>query len=363
MAHPSGADVDVLPSRPETRTNQSRDRRKWLEIERECINGLRNHWYAVIPSDEIPADRPLGIKRLGEELVVWRGADGRAHVMPDRCPHRGARLSVGKVEGSMLRCWYHGWLYDGSGQCVSIPSEGGECKLTNDVQVKSYPTEEHGGVIFTYFSSDGRAPDRSCDNPFELENSEWNGFIVRHHWAGVNWFRAMDNLIDPLHGPFLHAGTYTLSRSMGDRDMIEVVPKADGSYHVGRKGQALVNFDYTEYHFPNWFRLDIPYPWSAGPGGPMRILVFVCPIDETSTQVYMVRKRKITGWKWWLWKLLWRVRLERKMWEVIDQDVAILTSQRGSAAPENEYLVQGDTGIVHLRNLFREAVAKERAVS
>ena len=95
----------------------------------------------------------------------------------------------------------------------------------------------------------------------------------------------------------------------------------------------------------------------------MRILVFVCPIDETSTQVYMVRKRKITGWKWWLWKLLWRVRLERKMWEVIDQDVAILTSQRGSAAPENEYLVQGDTGIVHLRNLFREAVAKERAVS
>lgn len=339
-----------------------RDRRKWGEIEEELGRGLRNHWYAVLPSDELPGDRPVQVRRLGEDLVVWRDGTGKVRVMPDKCPHRGAQLSKGKLVDGQLMCWYHGWRFDGTGQCVGIPSEGGACELATEVKVKeSYPTEEHGGLVFAYFGLSDRAePEIACPNPYELESADWNGFIVRHHWKGVSWFRAMDNLIDPLHAPFLHAGTYTLNRTNGYQDTIEVSKNEDGSYHVGRKGQALVNFDFTEYHFPNWFRLDIPYPWSAGPGGPMRILVFVCPIDEQSSQVYMVRKRKITGWKWWLWKTLWHVRLERKMWQVIDQDEAILLSQGNSKALETEYLVQGDVGLVQLRNLFREAVARQR---
>ncbi len=321
------------------------------------------HWFVACASSALRTG-PRAVTVQGVPLVLFRGAGGRAAALEDRCPHRNAPLSAGAVRDGALECRYHGWRFDGAGQCLGIPSEGGPCALAKEVRVSaSYPTEEHGGLVFAYFGADGAPPAVECPNPYELESDEWNGFIVRHHWKGVSWFRAMDNLIDPLHAPFLHAGTYTLNRTKGYQDTIEVRRNDDGSYHVGRKGQALVNFDFTEYHFPNWFRLDIPYPWSAGPGGPMRILVFVCPIDATSSQVYMVRKRKITGWKWWLWKMLWHVRLERKMWQVIDQDEAILLSQGNSRALESEYLVQGDAGLVQLRNLFREAVARQRGAA
>jgi phenylpropionate dioxygenase-like ring-hydroxylating dioxygenase large terminal subunit len=354
-----GSVAEALAS-PEIAVSPVRERQAWCEIEAEFAAGLRGYWYAVVPSDEIPSDRALSIRRLGEDLAVWRDGAGKVRVMVDRCPHRGAKLTMGRVMEGSLRCWYHGWLYNGDGECTDIPSEGTACSFLKDVRVKTFPAEEHGGLVFAYFSEDGSEPSEPCPNPYELESDEWNGFIVRHHWEGVNWFRAIENLADPLHAPFLHAGTYTLSQNKSYQDTIEVEKKRDGSLHIGRKGQALINFDSTEYHFPNWFRLDIPYPWSAGPGGPMRILVTVCPIDEKSCQVYMVRKRKITGWKWWLWKVLWRVRLEKKMWQVIDQDEAILLSQGGGATINSEYLVQSDMGLVRIRNIFRDALRKRR---
>jgi len=344
----------VIPTQP------LRGPRKWNEIEDQLLGGLRNHWYVVMRCDEVPADRPVAVRRMGEDLVAWRDRQGKVRLMADRCEHRGARLSLGKLREGELMCWYHGWRYDATGQCQSIPSEGGPCDLAKSARVRAYQTEEHGGLVFAYFSSDVREPHEPCHNPIELESPDWNGFIVRHHWKDVSWFRAMENLADPLHGPFLHAGTYTLGRTKGHQDRIDVRKNPDGSYYIGRKSQALVNFDYTEYHFPNWFRLDIPYPWSAGPGGPMRILVFVCPVDRESTQVYMVRKRKITGWKFAIWWVLWHLRLERKMWDVIDQDEAILFSQRASKALDGELLTQGDSGILLLRKLFREALAKEQ---
>jgi phenylpropionate dioxygenase-like ring-hydroxylating dioxygenase large terminal subunit len=350
----------AAPPPPRPRQPTGTQRSSWGEIEAELASGLLDHWYAIAPADEVPADRALSVKRMGLDLAVWRDAAGQYRVMVDQCAHRGAKLTLGGVSERGLRCWYHGWLYDGDGKCVEIPSEGSACPFLHEIKLRSFPTEVHGGLIFAYFPKDDSSSRLPCPNPYELENPDWNGFIVRHYWKDVCWFRAMENLSDPLHAPYLHAGTYTLSKNQKDQDTIEVSKNEDGSYYIGRRGQSLVNFDFTEYHFPNWFRLDIPYPWSAGPGGPMRILVFVCPIDATSSQIYMVRKRKITGWKWWLWKALWHVRLERKMWQVIDQDEAILRSQDNEQALNSEYLVQSDSGLVRLRGLFRDALKEQR---
>jgi phenylpropionate dioxygenase-like ring-hydroxylating dioxygenase large terminal subunit len=337
-------------------------RRTWPDIEKHFALGLRDNWYAILPSDEVPVDKPIGITRLGEDLAVWRDADGKVRVFEDRCPHRGAKLSLGIQREGNLHCWYHGWKFDPTGQCTHIPSAGSNSPIAARMKVRSYPVEEHGGIVFAYFAKDGAsAPKVPCPNPYELESKEWSGFILRHHWKGVPWIRALDNLLDPLHGPHLHAGTYTLGKTKLEADVVEARVNEDGSHYVGRKGQALVNFDFTEYHFPNWTRLDIPYPWSAGPGGPMRIVVLLCPINENDSQVYMVRKRKITGWRWWIWKVLWHVRLKRKMWQVIHQDEAILGSQRGRYCLEKENLVQSDAGVAHMRRLFHEALKKEEA--
>jgi phenylpropionate dioxygenase-like ring-hydroxylating dioxygenase large terminal subunit len=354
------AEAAQAETKPQIAVSPIREREAWSKIEEQFASGLRGYWYAITTSAEVPQGGILSIKRMGEDLAVWRDRRGAVHVMVDRCPHRGAKLTRGRVEEDGLRCIYHGWLYNGAGECIDIPSEGSACSFLRDVRAKSYPAEEHGGLVFAYFSADAAGPAEPFQPPYELESPEWSGFIVRHHWKGIRWFRALENLLDPFHAPFLHAGTYTLSKTKSYQDTIVVDKNADGSLSVHRKGQNLVNFDSTEFHFPNWTRLDIPYPWTAGPGGPMRIVVTVCPIDDESSQVYMVRKRKITSWKWWIWRALWYVRLKRKMWDVLDQDEDILLSQTNGQALRSEYLVQSDMGIVRMRNMFREAYRKQR---
>ena len=80
-------------------TSQSAE--EYLEL------GLRDQWHPVLASWEVAAN-PVGITRLGENIVVWRDAEGQVHALEDRCPHRGARLSLGWNLGDRVACWYHG---------------------------------------------------------------------------------------------------------------------------------------------------------------------------------------------------------------------------------------------------------------
>ena len=323
-------------------------------METEIQSGLRNFWYAILSAHELPAGAPLAITRLGEAMVLWRDAAGKAHLFTDQCQHRGARLSLGKLRGERLECWYHGWQYDGSGQCVSVPTEGGACPLASRNRVKSYPVVERGGMIFAYLSSDERAPDQPCPFPEEIEHPDWNGFNVPHLWRGVNWIRATENLIDLMHAPFAHAGTYTLGRP----DQIKVVQDTlkvcdtDYGFVVERATSGKANFNYSDFHTPNWVVVDIPYPWSAGPGGPMRAIVFVTPIDAKDTLIYMVRRRRVTGWKWLIWQVLWKLRLRNISQGVQDQDEVILRSQQGPVSRANEHLAQSDIGVVRMRRVL-----------
>jgi len=195
--------------------------------------------------------------------------------------------------------------------------------------------------------------------PEELMSDEWTTFILPVTWK-VNWLLFMDNLADPLHAPFLHARSYTLSRGMTE-DKIKSTPTAYGIF-VERESQKLVNFDYIEMHFPNWVRLDIPYPPTAGPGGPLYILVFATPVDEETSVFYFTRMRRVTGWKRNLWRFLWWLFLERMAWNVIEQDRTIIESQRGLSARRREHLVQADFGILHFRRLLNEEAARQKAI-
>jgi phenylpropionate dioxygenase-like ring-hydroxylating dioxygenase large terminal subunit len=83
----------------------------------------RSMWHPVVAGDEL-GSAPLAARLLGEDLVLWRDATGAAHAFADRCPHRGTKLSLGRVVegGTRLECPYHGWQFAASGQCVSIPA-------------------------------------------------------------------------------------------------------------------------------------------------------------------------------------------------------------------------------------------------
>src|SRR4051812_45444548 len=81
----------------------------------------RQHWHPVTASEAVQAT-PFAARLLAEDLVLWRDPSGSVHAWPDRCPHRGARLSLGRIENAHLECPYHGWQFAGSGQCVHVPA-------------------------------------------------------------------------------------------------------------------------------------------------------------------------------------------------------------------------------------------------
>src|SRR5688500_11422362 len=96
-------------------------------------------------------DVPVGVTRAvivdGREIVIWRGADGVAHVWEDRCPHRGMRLSLGFVRDNALNCLYHGWQYGAGSQCLRIPAHP-DLTVPPTIRANAYAAAETGGMVW-----------------------------------------------------------------------------------------------------------------------------------------------------------------------------------------------------------------------
>src|SRR5204863_1474951 len=116
---------------------------------------MRQSWLAVHRSEDLLPGHAKPIRIMGEDFTLYRGASGRAQVFDNRCPHRGALLHLGWVEGDDIRCLYHGWKFDCSGQCVEQPAE--DAGFARKVKIGAYPTREYLGLVYAYFG-EGQPP-------------------------------------------------------------------------------------------------------------------------------------------------------------------------------------------------------------
>ena len=168
--------------------------------------GLRNYWYPVIESGKVVADQPTGFTMLGEALVAWRDNTGRPCVVRDRCPHRAAKLSQGRVLGGDLQCRWHGLRFDGAGRCTLIPWEPDDSKLLGDAGVVGYPAGEAGGQIWAYLGDARQFPVPPLEECLPEELTRPDEFIVFRHpdelW-NCNWLQAFDG-VDSFHAVMLH---------------------------------------------------------------------------------------------------------------------------------------------------------------
>lgn len=316
--------------------------------------GLRDRWYLLCAAGDLGRD-PVGMRVLGEDIVVWRDGSGTPRVMTDYCPHRGARLSLGDVVEGQLQCRYHAWRFDGTGQCTSVPSQGGECTLAERTRVAPrYPAIERAGYVWAWI---GEGELAELVLPHELEDPSYSTFPETVTW-GTNWLLALENLADVMHAPFLHSKSLTLSRGIAE-DRVKVTETDDG-FRVERKGQQGVNFDWIEVGTGPllYARLDIPYPsaWAAGPGPALRILCFATPIDHARTVIHFPRYRRVKGWRRALWRALYRLRLRGTHLHVLNQDKAILESLGTiERATRDEHFAQSDRSVVHLRRALQPA--------
>jgi nitrite reductase/ring-hydroxylating ferredoxin subunit len=167
-------------------------------------NLVRQYWIPVMLSEELAeADgAPLRVRLLCEDLIMFRDTSGRVGLLEDHCSHRGASLFFGRNEENGLRCVYHGWKYDVSGQCVDMPNEPPETSFAEKIHHHAYPCVEYGGMIWAYLGPRSQPP--------ELPKLEWATVPAEHRNLSpvvreCNWVQALEGDIDTAHLYFLHA--------------------------------------------------------------------------------------------------------------------------------------------------------------
>ena len=175
-----------------------------------CGQVLRHYWHPVALLDEFnPAlDPRMGIrpvkavKLLGQDLVLFKNAEGAFGLLDRDCPHRGADLAYGRNEGDGLRCPFHGWKFDVTGQCLETPAEPKGSVLCTRIKQRNYPVQERSGILFAWMGPEGSAPpplpELDC---FKAPGT--HTFAFKGLWH-CNWLQAFEVGIDPAHASFLH---------------------------------------------------------------------------------------------------------------------------------------------------------------
>ncbi|MBF2065184.1 MAG: aromatic ring-hydroxylating dioxygenase subunit alpha [Calothrix sp. C42_A2020_038] len=117
-------------------------------------NIIAKGWYIACPSQDIPAGKAKSLTLCGQRIVIFRTQDGQVHALDAYCPHLGTDLGIGKVDGNLIRCFFHHWAFDGEGNCQNIPCQS---SIPAKAKLQAYSTDEKYGFIWVY--PDSQAPE------------------------------------------------------------------------------------------------------------------------------------------------------------------------------------------------------------
>src|SRR5262245_55516261 len=164
---------------------------------------MRRYWMPGMLSSELPAPdcAPVRVMLLGEPLIAWRDSHGRVGMMQNYCPHRGASMFYGRNEEDGLRCIYHGWKFDVTGQCVDMLNEPDESNFAPKVKAIAYPCRERNGAIWTYMGPEAVPPPLP-----DIEANIADGYHTLAMEHDHNWLQVLEGTIDTIHAGILHGG-------------------------------------------------------------------------------------------------------------------------------------------------------------
>src|SRR5258705_1694457 len=166
-------------------------------------NVFRRYWLPALLSSELaePDGPPVKRKLLGEELVAFRDSNGAVGLVDAFCAHRRAPMFLGRNENCGLRCVYHGWKYDVTGQCLEMPTEPPDSPYRTKVRIKAYPTWEGRGMIWTYM---GPAAEMPAPPDLELTRAPVTHRFASRTVQDCNYLQALDGGLDSSHATILH---------------------------------------------------------------------------------------------------------------------------------------------------------------
>ena len=249
---------------------------------------MRQFWMALGNSADLPAGQAKPIRIMNENYTLYRGTSGKAQVVDERCPHRGAMMHLGWVEEDDIRCVYHGWKFDCTGQCIDQPAEDAGYK--RKVRLPVYPTREHLGLIFAYFGE--------ADPPQFPPYPESQGEGVIDPWptyqVPCNYLQCFENSMDEVHVAFTHAPGGSHAKLAQDLPVITAEEKDWGILRFGTRASGKVR--HTLHYAPNIVRVIVP-PLAGmdGVGGWPEITFSFTPVDDENCLWVLTSKAPVTG--------------------------------------------------------------------
>jgi 5,5'-dehydrodivanillate O-demethylase len=228
---------------------------------------MRRFWQPVARADDLAPGRAKPIRMMSEDFTLYRGEGGEAHLVAFRCAHRGTQLSTGWVEGDTIRCFYHGWAYDGNGQCVEQPAEPEP--FCSRIKIKAYPVQEYLGLIWAYLGEGDAPPLRRFP---QLERESETDIRVTFGGGPIAPYCFVNNLEnDPAHVPFVHRETAFFT------DLPRV--SAEETEYGSKETVTFSNrFGYVHRIMPNTRLFTVPVP----EGGWTEFMLWLVPVDDDS---------------------------------------------------------------------------------
>jgi len=256
---------------------------------------LLDDWHPVAAAGALTAGKALAAQLLGRSLALWRGADGALHAWDDRCPHRGTRLSIGRIEGDTLACAYHGWRFGGDGRCLLVPSQPGQ-KPPQNAAVAAFRVEERYGLVWVSLGEPalGVLPFPECDDP------RLRRVLCGPYDVACGGPRIIENFLDMAHFAYVHAGILGDPARAEVRDC-RVEPWSDGNGSTGviatecfawqpqtnslAHGGSEVEYSYRVVRPLTAILTKVP---AAQSGFREAISIHIQPLEEEASRVWMI---------------------------------------------------------------------------
>ena len=320
---------------------------------------LRRYWWPVGFTEQVTAKgRPVKVRLLCEDLVLFRDGSGRLGILALHCSHRGTSLEFGRVEDAGIRCCYHGWLYDLHGKCLEQPAEPKENNYKDRIQHPAYKAQQVGGFIFAYI---GPAPAPLLPN-YDLFLREDGEREVGAGQDYCNWLKRAENSVDQTHLVSLHASEYP---HMALKRPVIGWERTDYGAKISTQVPGISKPKFSHWIFPSHTR----HTTARRGRKPDHAIRFRVPMDDTNTMTFWLRfypyaeedqnkpfvsktlgfendqpgvyKRVDDGW--------WGIASH-------DQDRVAQESQGLIYDRTKEHLGASDQGVIMLRNMINESI-------
>lgn len=339
-----------------------------------CGEFMRRYWLPIYLSRNVTG-RPVNVRVLGEDLILFRDGRGRPGLLHPRCAHRGTTLYYGKVDDAGIRCCYHGWQFDVEGRCIDQPCEPGNGLHRDNARQPWYPVEERYGLVFAYLGPMEKKPLLPRWDILEnlgpgekIHADASSGFKIggaggEHSALEINpcnWLQDYENIMDPFHVPILHVSHS--GRGGGFAPTFAIMPKVTFAYtELGVQYSAHRSLDdgavldrISVGMFP--CVQSVPDGTSLKPGRSNH-MIWRVPVDDTHVahfaalrvpQDYQGRERFGT-------EKLWSEMTEEEH-QRTPMDYEAQVGQGPITLHSEEHLATSDAGIVMLRRLLREQI-------